>query len=172
MSAIFNTNFDIFLVSYKPLKWLEQWTESLLLVPSLFRVRMSHHLLVTQNVFVQFDNPKEGHFMEYWFSVGFLFYLPLGKSASITSIYASFGCAFISRAANLTWRTKLYLALGVVDVFVFIFPKTYPDSWTGLSHVLIGTPFRTFSIRFHFLERNISSMSTSFVMYLSVKPCG
>ena len=31
---------------------------------SHFRGRISHHFLATQKVFVQFDNPKEGHLME------------------------------------------------------------------------------------------------------------
>ena len=158
-------------MSYKPLKWISQWTESLSLVPSLFRGRISHHFLSIQNVFVHFDNPKEGHLMEYWLSAGFLFRSHLGKSAIITSTSASLRCAFISWAANLVWRTDHDLALGDVDVLVSILPRTYPYYWNALSHVIMDTPLGDFSIFCCLLEQYIAYMSNSFVTYSSVKPC-
>ena len=134
--------------------------------------RNRNHYLATQNVFVQLDNPKEGHLMDYLLLVGFLFRSPLGTSAIKISTFASLGCAFIYRVNNLALRTECDIALGDVDFFISILPKTYPASCNNLIHVLMDTPFGNFSIRCPLLEQYIASMSNSFVTYSSVKLFG
>ena len=159
-------------VLYRPLKWLDQWTEIWLLVPSPLRGRMSHHLFETHNVLVQLDYPEEGHWMEYWFFVGFRFRSPLGIYVTKTLTSASLGIDFIPRAKNLAWRTDRDLAHGDLAVFVSIFPKKNPASWTTLSHVLMDTPLGVFSIRCRLLEQYIFSMSNCFFTYSSLRPFG
>ena len=110
------------------------------MVPSLFAGFRSNHFFATQNVLVQFPNPKEGLWMEYCFSVGFLFCSPLEISSSISSISVSFECDLISRDSNFAFRTDRDLALGIVKVLVSIFPKISPAYCTDLSHVLIDIP--------------------------------
>ena len=148
ISAILMTKRGIYFVLYIPLKWMDQWTEIWLLVLLILRGRIFHYFFATQNVLVDLENPKEGHLMEYWFLAGFRFCSPLGTSVIKKLTSASLRRTFISRANNLAWRTDRDLALGDVTVFFSVLSKTYPASWTALSHVLMDTPLGTFQSDF------------------------
>ena len=53
---------------------MDQCKEFFSLVPSLLSGCISHHFFATQNDLVQWNNPNEVHWIEYWFSVGVQFF--------------------------------------------------------------------------------------------------